>query len=164
MRTIQHKRFLLLLLIGSFILTTYAQNGETIRIAEFMNRPFGVCPTIENLKQQKNPRLKLQRYRFKRYESDTIYRFYRGKNQLFFNKNQHEEIFMSAHIQSRRFPFIGGIHIGMKKDDFLNTFTEPIPGTDKDTITFRSADHPNNYSFIFKRNRLQAIRIDNKKD
>ena len=156
-------QILMLVILFLFFSCPFSKaQDDKISIVEFIEKPFGYTPSIENFRQHEQPKLKLQRYRFKKYESDTIYRFYRGSNQLFINKSRFDEIFMSGVIKSRRFEFNGGIQTGMKKEDFINSFTDTI-SDEGDTITFSSPDHANNYHFIFRHNRLKKVKIDNVK-
>ena len=147
-----------------FLLVTFSAftQQKQISIQDFVEKPLGFKPSIDGFKNYDHPEFKLHKSYFKNHPSDSIYKFYKGKNAFFLSKTRQGEYFFAGIVTSRKIIFNGNIHIGMTKEAFAESFTDEI-NTNKDTLEFRDISYPVNYTFFFKRNKLKKIKIDNKK-
>jgi hypothetical protein len=130
----------------------------------FLTNPFGYEPTIKNLKTQL-PSYKLQIYTTKNkfYPNllDSIFRFYHKKNELFVYKTgSKRELFVAANIYDINITLQNGIKVGISRMDFFKCFND-LKQTMNDTIRMVSRHTRNSYNFIFKQEKLKAIKIDN---
>jgi len=137
----------------------------TVTKENFITDPFGYKPTIKNFSTYLFPEFKLQIYSIKNIHnpavSDTIYRFYRKKSELFIYKTiDGKELFFAGNIFDAKVVLKNGVKVGTTKGDFFKGFTniKPIPN---DTIKLGSKRSTTMFNFIFKNNKLQAIKIDN---
>jgi hypothetical protein len=153
--------FILLLVIS---LSNFAQdNPKTLNQEEFLEAPLGFKETIENFKTKTNVRFKLKKYlnRNKHYPeiADTIYQFRFRKSEIFFIRTHlGKEFLIAGKVENRRIKFVNDIHVGMKKDDFMSRFTNQLV-CQNDSVEM--IGEGTKYTFIFKRNKLRRINIDN---
>ena len=162
--------FFLLLICCSSVYTQGGKGGTkqiAITKRDFIEDPFGFKPTIENFSEKLHKRIKIKKYTFKNKKgyskSDTIYKFYKGRSLLFIDKPYKlEQSFFSGVIKNKKITLNYGIQVGMRKDDFIKIFSD-IDGIAGDEITFSGKNMFNNYTFVFKNNKLRCIKIDNKK-
>lgn len=131
----------------------------------FITDPFGYKPNIKNFSANLFPQFKLQIYSIKNIHnpavSDTIYRFYRKKSELFIYKtNDGKELFFAGNIFDTKVVFQNGVKVGVQKSDFFKGFTNLKP-TMSDTIEFGSKRSTTLLKFIFKNEKLHVIKIDN---
>jgi hypothetical protein len=150
-----------------FILLAFHCIGYTqdkITIKEFTDQPFPYTISILNLSTTKNPRFKVTQGVFKnqKLQSDTIYSFTKGKTKLLINKSGNKEVFIGGIIRNRKIRMNGNIQIGITKNEFLKVFSD-INDFEGDVVTFESNDYENNFIFIFRKNKLKLIKINNKK-
>jgi hypothetical protein len=130
----------------------------------FMERPFGYEPTIKNFKKHIVPPYKLQLYSVKNKhqstETDTIYRFYRKSSELFIYKTRFgKEMFFAGNISDNKVVMFNGVQVGIPRGAFFNSFTD-LKYSDNDTIKISSKVKMVNYKFVFKNEKLEAIKID----
>lgn len=131
----------------------------------FLVDPFGYKPTIKNFSSQLFPDYKLQIYSIKNLHnpqvSDTIYRFYRKKSELFIYKTiEGRELFFAANIVEGKVVLKNGVKVGITREEFFNGFTN-LKQTQEDSISLGSKRSTTVFNFVFKNNRLQAIKINN---
>jgi hypothetical protein len=131
----------------------------------FLVDPFGYKPTIKNFSTQLFPQYKLQIYSIKNIHnpqvSDTIYRFYRKKSELFIYKTtQGRELFFAANIVDGKVVLKNGVKVGITREEFFNGFTN-LKQTPEDSVRLGSKRSTTMFNFVFKNNRLQAIKINN---
>ncbi len=138
---------------------------STVTKEIFITDPFGYKPTIKNFSFYLFPQFKLQIYSIKNIHnpavSDTIYRFYRKKSELFIYKTTDgKELFFAGNIFDAKVVLKNGVKVGTSKDDFFKSFTNLKPILN-DTIALGSKRSTSLFKFIFKKDKLQAIKIDN---
>jgi hypothetical protein len=140
---------------------------ETMPLSKdnFMSRPFGYEPNIKNFSGYLPSSYKQQIYtkKNKHYPNitDSIFRFYYKKNELFVYKtNSNREMFVAGNIYDRRIVLHNGIKVGMNRSDFFKCFKDLTVNT-RDTLRMTSKPAGNSYNFIFKQDKLKAIKIDN---
>ncbi len=157
------KHLLLFLFTLTVLLSSSAQEEEgPVSIKEFTYQPFNFKPTIKNFKKMDSPSLKMQKSIFKNHPTDTIYKFHRGKNEIFINRSPQDEIFIAAVIKSRRIELKGGIKTGMSLEELRNTFNKLLSKEKDNIIQIKGDQYPYTITFIFNRwNRLKLIRIKN---
>ncbi len=127
--------------------------------------PFGYKPTIKNLSINLLPYYNLQIYSIRNIHnpqvSDTIYRFYRKKSELFIYKTiTGRELLFAANIFDSKVVLKNGVRVGVTKEEFYNSFTNLKPIT-SDTVIIGSKKAATTQRFLFKHNKLDAIKIDN---
>jgi hypothetical protein len=131
----------------------------------FISSPFGYEPTIKNFSTYLPSSYKQQIYTTKnKYYSnitDSIFRFYHKKNELFVYKtNSKRELFVAGNIYDSRIVLHNGVKVGMNRSDFFKCFND-LKFNAKDTLRMTSKQAGNSYNFIFKNDKLKAIKIDN---
>jgi hypothetical protein len=135
------------------------QNKET-----FILKPFGYEPNIRNFKTNLPSSFKLQIYSMKNMHNpaviDTIYKFYQRKSTLLIYKNAaNRELFFAGNIYNSKIQLKNGVKVGMTRTDFFRCFSDLKPNS-KDTIRVSSKKAPNSINFIFKKDKLNVIKID----
>ncbi len=154
----------------SFVYAQENNNGKAnspIITETFLQDPFGFEPNIKNFSNKLHKRIRIRKYTFKNKQGysklDTIYKFYKGKSELFIDKPyKGKQKFFAGVIKNKKIGLNYGMKKGMKKKSFLNIFSD-LNDTEGDTIKLSGKNIFNNYTFIFKRNKLYSINIDNKK-
>jgi hypothetical protein len=131
----------------------------------FILKPFGYEPNIKNFSTFLPPTYKQQIYTTKNEHypniTDSIFRFHHKRNELFIYKtNSKKELFVAGNIYDCRIILHNGIRVGMNRTDFFKCFND-IKYMSKDTLRISSRQAINSYNFIFKKNKLIAIKIDN---
>jgi hypothetical protein len=129
-----------------------------------IEKPFGFEPTIRNFSDHIMPPYKLQRYavknKHKTNETDTIYRFYYKKSELFVYKSKYgKEMFFAGNISDKKVVLMNGIKVGIPRKSFFDNFTD-LKYSKNDTIKLVSKARMTNYKFVFKKDKLEAIKID----
>jgi len=94
----------------------------------FMSGPFGYEPNIKNFSAYLPLSYKQQIYTTKNKHyaniTDSIFRFYHKKNELFVYKtNSKRELFVAANIYDSRIVLHNGVKVGMNRNAFLNALT-----------------------------------------
>ena len=141
-----------------------AVDMHPVNKAQLVLSPFTYEPTIQNFNANLKPYYKLQVYSVKNRlnpsQTDTIYRFYRKKSELFIYKAYERELFIAGNIYDDKVVLRNGIKVGIKRDEFLKCFKD-LPESKKDTIRLTSKKAINSFYFIFHNDKLKAIKIDN---
>jgi hypothetical protein len=170
----QYQRFGSFLMIGLLISAACSTKkvartpvlGDKYREKEtFIIKPFGYEPTIKNFKEYLPSSFKLQVYTMKNIHRpsiiDTIYNFHHKKSKLLIYKNvNNREIFFAGNIYTDKIQLSNGVKVGMKRNDFFRCFSN-LPHSEKDTIRISSKRATNSVNFIFQKNELTAIKLDN---
>lgn len=155
---------LIFILLSAISLSNFAQDKhKALSQEEFLEAPLGFKETIENFKTKTNVRFKLKKYlnRNKHYPeiADTIYQFRYRKSEIFFIRTHlGKEFLIAGKVENRRIKFVNDIHVGMKKDEFKSRFTNQL---DFQNDRIELIGEGTKYTFIFKRNKLRRINIDN---
>lgn len=136
-----------------------------VTVGMFLELPFGYEPSVNSFQSNLGRRVKLQKYsvtnRLDPSLTDTVYRFYYRKSELFLYRTQKgRDLFFAGNIYHSRFPLSNGIQVGMKKEDFFDVFSDlDYTAGDSTRLSTRRAEH--NYTFYFKKGKLTKIKIDN---
>ena len=93
-------------------------------------------------------------------QTDSIFRFYKRKSELFIYKAYERELFIAGNIYDSRIVLRNGIKVGICRKDFQKCFSD-LPVDKNDTIHLTSGKAINSIYFIFRNNVLKVIRIDN---
>ncbi len=132
--------------------------------AQLVQYPFSYEPTVKNFTYYLKPCYKLKVFtspnRLIPSRTDTIFRFYRNKSELFIYKAYEREIFIAGNIYDKRIIMRNGIRVGISRKDFIKCFTD-LPVDKEDTIRLTSRKALNSMYFVFRKDKLKAIRIDN---
>ena len=127
----------------------------------FLKKPFGFEENIANFTSK--TKFKTHKYlsKNKHYpeKSDTIFKFHYRKSEIFYYKTHlMNEFLLAGKIMNKKIKLINGIHVGIRKDDFTAKFS--------DKLSFRNdslemISESTKYTFIFNKDKLYRINIDN---
>ena|SRR5208283_2962924 len=141
-----------------------ADNTKPVTIEELVVTPFTFAPTVKNFSNSLKHFYKLQVYtvknRFITTQTDTIFRFYRKKSELFIYKANKKEFIMASMIYDDKIVLRNGIKVGITRYNFQKSFIN-MPVNKKDTVRLTSKKTMNSLSFVFRNRKLFAIKIDN---
>ena len=105
--------------------------AKTIAISkeQFSDNPFGFELTLRNFENHYAKVLKKQRYFIENManssQTDTIYRFYKGKTKIFFYKPMKLDAkFMAGNVFHPEFELQNGIRVGLGRKEFFWKFTD----------------------------------------
>lgn len=159
------KRFIILLLVLTSCSTKEIteQQFQKISTEKFLEKPFGFEESIRNFLSKENPSFKVQKLLRKNTHyperTDTIYDFRYKKSQIFFYKTHTgKEFLLAGKILNSQVELVNGIKVGMPKSVFTDRFSENLPFTG-DSLQLISEG--TKYTFIFKKDKLRRINIDN---
>jgi len=159
------KRFFIFLIvfIGCSTLDNGNQNYPKISQEKFLEKPFGFEENIKNFSSQAQLKFKTQKLLRKNIhypeKTDTIYRFHYRKSEVFFYKTHTgKEFLLAGKILNKQIELVNGIKIGLPKSVFTNRFS--------DNLNFKGDSlqligEGTKYTFIFKKDKLYRINIDN---
>lgn len=130
---------------------------------EFLYQPFSFKENIENFANNMQPRFKTQKLlrKNKHYpeKTDTIYQFIYKKSEIFFYKTHlGQEFLLAGKILNKQIQLTNKIKVGMSKDDFQSRFSNQL---NLESDTLEMIGDGTKYTFIFKKNELYRINIDN---
>lgn len=139
-----------------------AQNYTKMSQTAFLEKPFGFEENIKNFSQL-YPTFKAQKLLRKNAhypeKTDTIYRFHYRKSELFFYKTHTgKEFLLAGKILNKQVELVNGIGIGLEKQEFTNRFTDPL---EYKSDSLQLTGEGTKYTFIFKKEKLYRINIDN---
>ena len=142
--------------------TGQAQN-EPLGREVFAADPFGFELTVRNFEKRYGNRLKKQRYFLESMvaggQTDTIYRFRKGRtNILFYKPMKLEAKLMAANICKPEIALRNGIRVGITRKDFFDRFSD-WPYDASDSLLLESPSTGCTFTFVFSGNKLKAIRI-----
>jgi hypothetical protein len=137
---------------------------KVVKKEQLVFYPFTFEPTVANFCTHFKPSYKLKIFTKKNtfYPSaiDSIYRFSYKKSELFIYKAYERELFVGGSIFDNIVVLRNGIRVGISRKDFFSCFSDLKSSTD-DTIRITSKKGINSFNFIFKKDKLKAIKIDN---
>ena len=159
------KRFFvfLIVLFGCSTLQDTSTVYPKVSQEKFLEKPLGFEENIKNFTSQMQTDFKteklLRRNTHYPEKTDTIYRFYYRKSEIFFYKTHTgKEFLLAGKILNKKINLVNGIHVGIPKTTFADRFTENLVFTG-DSIQMTSEG--TKYTFIFKKDKLYRINIDN---
>ena len=139
--------------------------AKTIAISreQFAASPFGFEATPQNIGKHYDKILKRQRYFItspvNAAQTDTIYRFYKGKTEIFFYKPMKlEPKLMGGNIYKPEIRLRNDICVGLSRKEFFWKFTDWTYDS-ADSLKIKSTDTDNTFVFVFSRDKLKSIRI-----
>lgn len=129
----------------------------------FLEKPFGFEESIANFYNKSKTKFKTQKLlrRNKHYpeKTDTIYKFYYRKSEIFYYKTYlGNEFLMAGKIMNKKIILTNGIHVGIRKNDFIAKFSDKLLFKND---SLEMIGEGTKYTFIFKKNKLYRINIDN---
>lgn len=135
---------------------------------QFAANPFGFELTLGNFEAEYGKMLKRQRYTLgspvNTNNTDTIYRFYKGKTEIFFYKPMKLEAkLMAGNIYKPEIELRNEIKVGMTRKEFFWRFSDWLYD-DSDALTLDSPATGCKFTFVFSREKLKAIQIASKQD
>lgn len=154
---------LIVLLAGCTTTKNNEQSFSKMSKEEFLEKPFGFEENIKNFSTFTEPEFKTQKLlrRNSHYpeKTDTIYKFYFRKSEIFFYKTHTgKEFLLAGKIMNKQVYLVNNIHVGLAKNDFANRFSTEFEFTG-DSI--QMIGEGTKYTFIFKKDKLYRINIDN---
>ncbi len=161
--------FLLLLMVScAGVSKSELTRAKTIAISkeQFANNPFGFEPTLHNFENRYGKILKRQRYFLQSTTNpaytDTIYRFYKGKTEVFFYKPmQLGAKIVGANIYKPEIELRNEIRVGISRKEFFWKFTDWLYD-ESDKLTIESPATDCVFTFIFSHDKLKAIKVTGK--
>ena len=160
--------FFLLLASCAGVSKSELSRAKTVAISkeQFAANPFGVELTLRNFENHYKKVLKRQRYFVQSVanssQTDTIYRYYKGKTKILFYKPMNLEAkIMGGVIQKPEVELKNGIRVGLSRKEFFWKFTDWVYN-ESNNLTLESPASGCTFTFIFSRNKLKEIQISNK--
>ena len=137
--------------------------SEPVSTKEFLNNPFGYTETTENFSSKANLKfdVKKEAQENKHYpnQTDTIYTLtYRKSEITIYKSHTGKEFLLAGKIANKKMKLSHSIRIGMSKNEFLNRFTDHLNIKDN---RVQIMDEGTKYTFVFKKEKLAQIDIDN---
>lgn len=159
------KYILIVIVLISFSCST---NKSTITYtplsqSEFLDSPFGMKESIANFQSITKPKFKTEKVlrKNKHYpeKTDTIYKFKYKKSSVYFYKTHlNQEFLLVGKIIDKQIQLKNGIRIGITKNDFKARFNESL-NWQNDSLEL--IGEGTKYTFIFEKDHLSKIKIDN---
>ena len=160
------KKYLIILIIVSIAgcnsqKTTIAH--KSISQKEFLEKPFGFEENIKNFEHVSKPKFNTRKLlrKNKHYpeKTDTIYQFSYKKSEIFFYKTHTgKEFLLAGKILNKQISLKNNINIGISKDDFTSRFNDKL---DFNADSLQMIGEGTKYTFIFQKEKLYRINIDN---
>ena len=163
----------LLLFLASCVGVSKSELSRAKAVAEskeqFAANPFGFQLTLENFEAAYGKLLKRQRYTMEsiadKSKTDTIYCFYKGnrffkrKTEVFFFKPMNLEAKpMAGNIYKPEIELRNEIKVGMTRKEFFWRFSD-WSYDNSESLTLDSPATGCNFTFVFSRDKLKAIRF-----
>ncbi len=161
---------LLILLLASCAGVSKSEltRAKTIAISkeQFAASPFGFELTLHNFENHYKKVLKRQRYFIQNInnsaQTDTIYRYYRGKSKILFYKPMRLEAkIIGGTIRKPEVELRNGIRVGLSRKEFFWKFTDWLYD-ESDSLTIESPVAGCTFTFIFKHDKIKEIQIAGK--
>ncbi|HEX2934207.1 MAG TPA: hypothetical protein VHO72_02545 [Bacteroidales bacterium] len=161
----------LLILAMSFIIFSCTSQHATTKLSTIplsqntlLEKPFEFEPTIKNFSKHIVPPYKLSIFtvqnRHQPSQKDTIYKFHRKKSELFiFKSRSNREMLFAGNICDDKISLLNGVKVGINRAAFFNSFTD-VKYNQDDTVKMTSKAKMMNYKFVFKNDKLVAIKFD----
>lgn len=155
--------FFLLILGCNTVNKTGNTDFTKISQEEFLHQPFGFKENIESFSNNMQPKFKTQKLlrKNKHYpeKTDTIYQFIYKKSEIFFYKTHlGQEFLLAGKILNKQIQLTNNIKVGISKDNFQSRFSNKL---DIESDTLEMIGDGTKYTFIFKKDELYRINIDN---
>lgn len=153
--------------LSLFACNTVNKTGNTdfkkISQEKFLYQPFGFSEDIDSFSKHMEPKFRTQKLlrKNKHYpeKTDTIYQFIYKKSEIFFYKtHQGQEFLLAGKILDHQIKLTNDIKIGISKDNFQSRFSNQL---NLETDTLEMVGDGTKYTFIFKKDKLARINIDN---
>ncbi|OFX85774.1 MAG: hypothetical protein A2W99_05620 [Bacteroidetes bacterium GWF2_33_16] len=130
---------------------------------DFLKQPFGFEESIKNFTAELQPEFKTQKLLRKNThypeKTDTIYRFYYKKSEIFFYKTYAgKEFLLAGKIMNKQIELENGIQVGLPRTSFTDRFVDKL---DYIGDSIQLIGDGTKYTFIFKKDKLYRINIDN---
>ncbi len=159
------KKYIILFTVVSIVGCSAPKNSanyKKINQKEFLETPFGFKETIQNFSNLEKPKFKTQKLlrKNKHYpeKTDTIYQLTYKKSEIFFYKtHEGKEFLLAGKVLNKEIQLKNGIQVGISKDQFKGRFSEELQF--KDSLQLNGEG--TKYTFIFTKNKLSRINIDN---
>jgi len=154
---------LLIIIIGCSTIENSNQTYPQISQEKFLEKPFGFEENIKNFSTLANPTFKIQKLLRKNIhypeKTDTIYEFHYRKSEIFFYKTHTgKEFLLAGKIMNDQIELVNGIKIGIPKSAFTSRFSDNLNFTGD---SLKLIGEGTKYTFIFKKDKLFRINIDN---
>lgn len=163
-------RYLIIASLMVFAIELNGQNSGTITISQFVSNPWSFYPNVQNFAEETGNALKMQHYTVKSRSNpakqDTIFRFYKGKTEIFLYKPYRGiDRFLTANILSDKIKLRENICVGMSRDEFFKHVS--IPKDQSNTITVSLPEGAFKITLMFERDlicRIKVEAVNNKKE
>ncbi|MDR2037814.1 MAG: hypothetical protein LBQ60_07820 [Bacteroidales bacterium] len=135
---------------------TIAQSKE-----QFAANPFGFEITVDNFQHHYGNILKQEYYLITNQENELavkIYWFHKGKTEIRITQTDR---LMSADIYDTKIKLKNDIHVGLSRKEFFWKFTDWMYDS-ADSLTLFSADAGCTFTFVFSKDKLKSIHIENR--
>ncbi|HAF27581.1 MAG TPA: hypothetical protein DCG75_00900 [Bacteroidales bacterium] len=160
------RKYIILFITVSIIGCTAPKNTvdyKKISQKEFLETPFGFDENIENFTNLEKPRFKTQKLlrKNKHYpeKTDTIYQLTYKKSEIFFYKTYlGKEFLLAGKVLNKEIHLKNSIQVGMYKDQFIDRFSDELKFK---ADSLQLIGEGTRYTFIFTKNKLSRINIDN---
>ena len=136
---------------------------------QFAANPFGFELTLRNFENHYYKKvLKRQRYFIQNMvnssQTDTIYRYYKGKTKILFYKPMRLEAkIMGGVIRKPEVELKNEIRVGLSRNEFFWKFTDWLYD-ESDSLTLESPATGCSFTFVFSRDKLKEIQIAGKQN
>jgi hypothetical protein len=128
---------------------------------QFAALPFGFELTVENIERHYGKALKVEHYLIND-QPEEIYRFFRGKTEIFFLKPHQSDVqVVSGNIYLSTVKLNNGICVGISRKEFFWKFSDWLYDS-AETLTLHSPAIGCSFKFVFAKNKLKSIHIDNR--
>ncbi len=136
-------------------------NEKHISVDVFLSSPLGESVGYQDIKRQFKWFSKVTKEDIKNNHSnnsDTIIRLKVRKSDFIFYKSLYGEFLYGCTVENKKIKFAGKIHVGMKQDDFFDTFKKLDSSQIKNNVLkIVDSDNTSSCSFTFKNGRLKKI-------
>ena len=127
--------------------------------------PWSFQPTVKQLRENLPTYYRLKKFSHpNRNDSeltDTIYQFSYHRSSFFVFKASGREVFVGASLCDPCIVMRNGIHVGITRKEFFQCIPDLKPER-MDTVRLISLRTMNGYNFIFKKDLLRCIKVDNR--
>lgn len=145
--------------------TVQKANKEIIAISQkdFLESPFGFKENIKNFTDLSSPSFRSQKLlrKNKHYpeKTDTIYQLTFKKSEIFFYKTHlKQEFLLAGKVLNKEIHLKNDIHVGITKDQFISKFSDELKFK---ADSLQMIGEGTKYTFLFRKNKLYRINIDN---
>ena len=90
---------------------------------------------------------------------DSVFKFIHRSSDLIIYKASGREIFIGGNIYDNKVQLKNGVKVGMSREMFFHCFSD-LKVSSLDTIRLFNKMSNNKFNFIFRKDKLSAIKID----